>query len=84
MSTATYIEQPSYHYFECKECGFDSVQQADFNGTEACPLCAGDSGHDVRMTRRVARDTDKPEGIDMRLGTREQQFKSLQRIEKNR
>lgn len=59
-------EQPNFHYFECPDCGFDSVQTADFKGSEACPLCAGDSGHDVRMKRRVARATDKPEGADWR------------------
>lgn len=60
------IEQPDFHYFECRVCGFDSIQSADFTGSEWCPLCAGDSGHDVRMSRRVARDTDKPEGKDAR------------------
>lgn len=59
-------EQAGFHYFECPECGFDSVQLATFNGSEACPLCAGDSGHDVRMSRRIARETDKPEGKDAR------------------
>lgn len=59
-------EQPDFHYFECPECGFDSVQRADFSGSEACPLCAGDSGHDVGLRRRVARNTDKPEGRDAR------------------
>lgn len=59
-------EQPDFHYFECAECGFDSIQRADFSGSEECPLCAGDSGHSNWMSRRVARDTDKPEGKDAR------------------
>jgi len=59
-------EQPDYIYFECPECGFSSVQKSDFKGSEACPLCAGDSGHDVCMNSRTARDTDRPEGKDAR------------------
>jgi hypothetical protein len=59
-------EQPDFDYFECPECGLDSVQLASFTGSEACPLCAGDSGHDVLMYRRTARATDKPEGRDAR------------------
>ena len=59
-------EQAGFDYFECPECGFSSVQKDDFNGSEACPLCAGDSGHDVGMNRRTARTTDKPEGKDAR------------------
>lgn len=60
-------EQPDFLYFECPECEFSSVQKADFSGSVACPLCAGDSGHDVRMTCRTARESDKPEGRDARL-----------------
>lgn len=60
-------------YFECPDCGFDSVQRDDFTGSTACPLCAGDSGHDVAMRERPAEDGDKPEGFDARLGTREEQ-----------
>lgn len=59
-------EQLDFHYFECPECGFSSVQRADFSGREDCPLCAGDSGHDVLMNRRVCRATDKAEGKDAR------------------
>jgi hypothetical protein len=62
------IEQPDFIYFECPECGFASVQRADFKGSTACPLCAGDSGHDVEMRERVARSTDKPEDKDARVG----------------
>ena len=61
-------DQPGYTYSECPECGFDSVltdKVAD-GASRACPLCAGDSGHDVRMRQRVASDADKPEGRDMR------------------
>lgn len=61
-----YEEQPDFHYFECGECGFDSVQDDDFTGSENCPLCQSDNGHIVKMSRRVARTTDVPEGIDMR------------------
>jgi len=68
------IEQPDFIYFECPECGFSSVQKTpEFKGSCACPLCAGDSGHDVRMNDRVCRDTDKPEGFDARKGTRSEQ-----------
>lgn len=59
-------EQPSYHYFECPECEFSSVQLATFAGSEECPLCAGDSGHSVRMNRRICRSDDIPEGKDAR------------------
>jgi len=62
-------------YFECPECGFSSVQREDFGGSPTCSLCAGDSGHDVRMGCRVATDADKPEGFDARLGTRAEQTK---------
>lgn len=60
------INQPNFIYFECRECGFDSVQKADFKGSSICPLCAGDSGHIVEMRCRIARDTDRPEGHDAR------------------
>lgn len=60
------VEQPGFACFECPECGFSSVQPAGFSGSTACPLCAGDSGHDVGMHRRVARSTDRPEGKDAR------------------
>lgn len=62
-----YAEQSEYNFFECKECGFDSVQKADFVGSELCPLCLSNSGHAIKMQRRIARTTDDPEGIDMRL-----------------
>lgn len=55
-----------YDYFECPDCGFSSVQLSTFNGSEICIHCAGDCGHDVRMTRRTATDADKPEGKDAR------------------
>lgn len=66
MSDKNYIEQPAYVYFECPDCGFDSVQRQNFSGGIGCPLCAGDSGHDVGMVSRVARSTDQPEGRDAR------------------
>lgn len=63
-------DQPDFIYFECPECGFDSVQRAPFGGSDWCPLCAGDSGHEVEMKRRMAQDTDRPEGHDARSATR--------------
>lgn len=63
----------AFDFYECPECGFDSVQRADFDGSTECPLCAGDSGHDVEMLCRPALRTDKPEGFDARLGTRSEQ-----------
>ena len=66
-------EQPEFIYFECQDCGFDSIQRADFKGSYYCPLCAGDSGHDVRMTDRVCREEDTAEGFDARKGTRAEQ-----------
>lgn len=62
-----------FDYFSCPDCGFDSVQEATFSGSTACPLCAGDSGHDVELHRRPCRDTDEPEGFDARKGTRAEQ-----------
>lgn len=59
-------DQPDFIYFECRECGFDSVQRAGFVGTDACPLCDSDN-HYVPMSQRVCRDTDKPEGRDARI-----------------
>ena len=60
------LEQSGFLYFECPECGFDSVQKSDFAGSRECPMCAGDSGHDVGMSVRIARSADKPEGKDAR------------------
>jgi hypothetical protein len=59
-------EQPDFIYFECSDCGFDSVQKSDFSGASYCPLCAEDNGRDVRMTSRIARQSDMPEGRDAR------------------
>lgn len=56
----------AFDYFECRDCGFNSVQPLDFDGSNMCPLCAADCDHDVRMSRRAALDTDKPEGKDAR------------------
>lgn len=66
-----------YVYFECPDCGFSSVQRSDFAGSAACPLCAGDSGHDVRMRHRDATPDDRPEGFDARLGSRAEQEAAL-------
>lgn len=59
-------EQPDFIYLECQDCGFDSVQKADFDGSDYCPLCAADNGRDVQMRRRVCLNTDRPEGRDAR------------------
>jgi hypothetical protein len=65
--------EPDFIYFECGDCGFDSIQRSDFNGSYFCPLCAGDSGHDVAMRRRVCLEDDTAEGFDARKGTRAEQ-----------
>lgn len=59
-------EQPGFTFAECPECGFSSVTRDGTIQDWGCPLCAGDSGHDVGMFRRVARSTDRPEGCDAR------------------
>lgn len=61
------VLSPGFVFFECPECGFSSVQPDTFSGSEACPLCAGDSGHDVRMRRRACLAGDRPEGLDARV-----------------
>lgn len=60
------IEQSGFIHFECRECGFDSVQMAPFTGSRECPLCAGDSGHSNIMKSRYATTEDEPEGFDAR------------------
>lgn len=55
-----------FTWFECPECEFSSVQPAGFSGSHECPLCAGDSGHNVRMLTRPAKPDDRPEGRDAR------------------
>lgn len=44
--------------FECPECQFDNVEAGKLATDEQvyCPVCAGDSGRDVRL-RRWAPDT---------------------------
>lgn len=59
-------DQPDYIFFECPECQFSSVQHLSFDGPTYCPMCAVDNDHDVGMTQRTCRDTDKPEGKDAR------------------
>lgn len=61
-------EQPDFVYFKCPECEFSSVQPSSFNGSWLCPICAGDNGRDVNMTRRTCRTNDVPEGRDARKG----------------
>lgn len=53
-------------YFECRDCGFDSIQRYDFDGDDLCPLCLSDSGHIVHMKQRAATADDRPEGFDAR------------------
>lgn len=56
-----------FDYFECPDCGWDCVADADRSGSaEECPLCAADSGHSVLLKRRPATDDDRPEGFDAR------------------
>lgn len=62
-----------FDYFECPSCGFSSVQAESFDGSEYCPVCAGDCGHDVMMRRRPATDADRAEGFDARKGARDHQ-----------
>lgn len=63
-------------YFECSYCGFSSVQKDDFKGRDLCPECEEDCGHAHPMQMRPARDDDKPEGFDARLGTHAEQIAS--------
>lgn len=69
MTDQTTTEQPGYTFWECRDCGFDCVTlDAAMRNLPVpiCPLCAGDSGHEVVMRSRVARADDKPEGRDAR------------------
>ena len=63
-------EQHGFTYYECQDCGFDTVQPAQVPGPFYCPLCAEDNGRDVRMSGRPALDTDAPEGRDARKASR--------------
>ncbi|MCK1670332.1 hypothetical protein [Bradyrhizobium sp. 150] len=60
------IPHVEFIYFECQDCGFDSVQRDDFDGDDVCPLCLEDCRHIVHMTQRLATDDDRPEGFDAR------------------
>ena len=53
-------------FLECPDCEFSAVVPAKSTGSRLCPMCAGDSGHDVTMRKRPARDDDRPEGRDAR------------------
>jgi hypothetical protein len=64
-----YVEQSEFIYFECRECGFDSVQPHDFNGSTICPHC-DEMGRGNSMSSRICRSTDKPEGKDARALSR--------------
>jgi rubredoxin len=56
-----------FDYFECPQCGFDSVQLATFMGPETCPMCEFEGETIVRMERRPARAADDPVGRDVRV-----------------
>lgn len=58
--------QLAFSFFQCPECDFTSVQLLTFNGSEMCPICAGDKGEDVKMSRRIAMPEEKAEGYDAR------------------
>lgn len=60
------MDLPNFIHFECPDCGFTSIQHIDFAGNNLCPLCHMDSGHDVKMRRRPAKQEDKVEGHDAR------------------
>ena len=62
----------TYSYFECSACGFSSIQLSTFSGSDVCPLCEGDTGHIVHMTRRPAEESDTAEGHDERALRRQQ------------
>lgn len=63
-------EQPGFTYWECRECGFDSVTSdaiVNPKSEQCCPLCAGDNGRDVVMSGRAATTEDiNVEGRDAR------------------
>jgi hypothetical protein len=42
------------YYFTCPECGYDSDEAKflDKYKNNICPLCAGDTGHDVMLRYR--------------------------------
>ena len=54
-----------YTYHECPDCEYDMITK-ETAGQCWCPLCAGDSSHDVRMKSRPATEGDKVEGFDAR------------------
>lgn len=66
MSAEEMRKQHGFQYFECRDCGFDSVRRSADTDLRECPLCAWDTGRLVIMTSRVAETTDKPEGYDAR------------------
>lgn len=49
------------HWFECPICGYDSAEAGmltDGRTNAICPLCAGDCGHDNKLSTRPATDTE--------------------------
>lgn len=53
------IEKPLY-CFECHDCGYDWKEAKSFviDPTSTCPMCASDSGHDIRLKTWVASAAD--------------------------
>ena len=61
------MAEKKFWYYECLDCGWDTVRDRH-NISGPCPLCAGDSGGDGRMTCRPATPEDgKVEGRDDRV-----------------
>ncbi len=49
-----------FWYFECRDCGYDSeeAKRLSQRASGVCPLCAGDTGHDVNLTFRPATEAE--------------------------
>jgi hypothetical protein len=59
-----------YLFWQCPECGWDTVLRNGKDGVGSCPLCMSDKGRYVRLRSRPAMDTDQPEGPDERTPLR--------------
>jgi hypothetical protein len=46
----------TWYFFECRDCGYDSDEVGFLSQQDGsiCPLCAGDSGHNVLLKYREA------------------------------
>jgi uncharacterized paraquat-inducible protein A len=61
-----------FDFWECPDCEYTLVLPRTGSKTTAiCCLCSMDSGHEVLMRRRPARDDDEPEGPDARRADRQ-------------